>query len=710
MKKTRKMRNLGETGKTGVRRRSLAALFLTLGAATFPTWPGFSSAPASARERGLAVVAKNRIEAILVGVDEYASRNVETLTYAGADAKKLRDALTKIGVPEESVRLFVSRGGLRERPDKATIMAALDEAVKNSGPSSTILVALSGHGFETPDGEAAFCPEDAKISVSGVEIYVDKDSAILISEVAEKLRSDDAKFKLLIVDACRAPAGARTTRGRRSFVTGDASGLAFLQSCSSGESSWEDESVEGGLFTHYFVEGLTGAAADEEGGVSFLGVCDYAARRTKARARALRNASQTPFHRMSGTNFYLVEPGGTRRGGESATASAATFFTEAFQAFSAKDYATAKRKCEASLAASRTEAEKAAARNLLAMIEQAQQPQTGGTPGTQTSTAQSQPQRPTSQPSQTQTASSSNATSDEESYPGDWSDAPKAGTRKTLEVDGIAYNFRYCPAGSFQMGSPTSESGRGSDETQHRVTLDGFWMLETEVTVGMYRSFVKATGHKMGPGYNYQGGWGYNASTGKFEYGSQYTWDNPGFPQTDAHPVTGVDWAGAKAFCDWLARKSGLPIRLPSEAEWEYACRAGSTTAYSFGSDEEDLTKYGNVADASAKRKFPNWTTTVSSEDGYVFTSPVKMFKPNEWNLYDMHGNVGEWCADWYDADYYKTKNSAQGLINETSGSSRVLRGGSRDDGAQNCRSAYRNIYDPTGRNNYNGFRLVLGR
>ena len=371
MKKTREMRKLDKTGeasgankadkadkagKAGKARRSLAALVLTLGAATFPTWPGFSPAPASAQERTLGVVAKNRVEAILVGVDEYASQNVKTLTYAGADAKKLRDALTKIGVPEESVRLFVSRGGLRERPDKATIMAALDEAVKNSGTSSTILVALSGHGFETPDGEAAFCPEDAKISVSGGEVYVDKDSAILISDVAEKLRKANAKFKLLIVDACRAPAGARTTNGRRSFITGDASGLAFLQSCSSGESSWEDESVEGGLFTHYFVEGLTGAAADEEGGVSFLGVCDYAARRTEARARALRNASQTPFHRLSGVNFYLVEPSGTRSGGGKADVDAA-FLARARQlreaAFSAakrKDWATAVSKMEASLA------------------------------------------------------------------------------------------------------------------------------------------------------------------------------------------------------------------------------------------------------------------------------------------------------------------------------------------------------------------------
>jgi formylglycine-generating enzyme required for sulfatase activity len=82
-------------------------------------------------------------------------------------------------------------------------------------------------------------------------------------------------------------------------------------------------------------------------------------------------------------------------------------------------------------------------------------------------------------------------------------------------------------------------------------------MLETEVTVGMRRSFVKATGYKLGSGYNGRGGYGYNASTGKYESGSQYTWDNPGFPQTDAHPVTEVDWAGAVAFCEWLSKETG---------------------------------------------------------------------------------------------------------------------------------------------------------
>ncbi|MBQ2789480.1 MAG: caspase family protein, partial [Thermoguttaceae bacterium] len=145
-----------------------------------------------------------------------------------------------------------------------------------------------------------------------------------------------------------------------------------------------------------------------------------------------------------------------------------------------------------------------------------------------------------------------------------WTDAPPAGTRKTLEIAGVEYAFRYCPAGAFLMGSPESETGRDSDETQHRIALDGFWMLETEVTVGMWRSFVGATNYKTGDGYGGKGGWGYDVETGKREQNHKYTWENPGFSQTDEHPITQVDYPGAVAFCEWLAKETGEPIRLPT--------------------------------------------------------------------------------------------------------------------------------------------------
>ena len=288
---------------------------------------------------------------------------------------------------------------------------------------------------------------------------------------------------------------------------------------------------------------------------------------------------------------------------------------------------------------------------------------------------------------------------------------PAAGTRKTITVKGVEYAFRYCPAGMFEMGSPVYEENRGSDETRHRVILSGFWMLETEVTVGMWRTFAEATNYKTGSGYNGQGGWGFNASTGKFEYGHRYTWENPGFEQTDDRPVTQIDWAGAVAFCAWLADESRLPVRLPTEAEWEYACRAGKTTPYYWGKDEKEAFLYGNVADASAKEYFSDWTNTIDGADGYVFTAPVKSFKPNAWGLYDMCGNVWEWCLDWYDGDYGANLNVVlRDPYGAAEGSERVLRGGGWSNGAKGCRSANRYYSVPTYRDVNDGFRLALGR
>jgi formylglycine-generating enzyme len=150
------------------------------------------------------------------------------------------------------------------------------------------------------------------------------------------------------------------------------------------------------------------------------------------------------------------------------------------------------------------------------------------------------------------------------------------------------------------------------------------------------------------------------------------------------HPVVNVSWNDAVAFCQWLSRKEGKTYRLPTEAEWEYACRAGTITRYCCGDDPETLVSFGNVADAAAKKKYPDWTHVIKGNDGYVFTSRVGSFQPNPFGLYDMHGNAWQWCADWYDPKYY-ANSPAGDPKGPASGQSRVLRGGSWDcwpDGA----------------------------
>jgi formylglycine-generating enzyme required for sulfatase activity len=287
------------------------------------------------------------------------------------------------------------------------------------------------------------------------------------------------------------------------------------------------------------------------------------------------------------------------------------------------------------------------------------------------------------------------------------------GPPKKLAVDlgkGVKLEMVLIPAGEFKMGSPQDEKNRLDDEgPQHRVRIaKPFYMGIHEVTIGQFRQFVADTGYKTDAekGRN-PGAWGWNPDKKEFDFKEKYSWRNAGFEQTDEHPVVNVSWNDAVAFCEWLSKKEGKSYRLPTEAQWEYACRAGTTTRYSSGDDPETLAKVGNVADATAKTKFPDWSWTIAASDGYVFTAPVGKFKPNVFGLYDMHGNVWEWCADWYGNAYYAA-SPADDPKGPASGSVRVRRGGGWGSYAGYCRSAGRNDGTPGGRHSNLGFRVSL--
>jgi len=268
---------------------------------------------------------------------------------------------------------------------------------------------------------------------------------------------------------------------------------------------------------------------------------------------------------------------------------------------------------------------------------------------------------------------------------------PAAKEGKTF-TNSIGMKFVLIPAGTFTMGSPTDEQGREDDERQHRVTLSKpFYMQATEVTVGQWRSFIQKTGFKT-DAETKGGAWIWTGK--KWEKKAGYYWDNPGFSQSEDNPVTCVSWNDVQEFIKWLDRKEGKTYKLPTEAEWEYACRAGSNAAFA----------NGGIADLKCGHD-PNlddmgWYCGNSGEK----TRPVAQKKPNAWGLYDMHGNVWEWCKDWY-GDY--PDGSVTDPKGPSSGTFRVLRAGGWGNVARGCRSALRGRSNPDNLSGDIGFRLA---
>ncbi|MGA2069396.1 MAG: formylglycine-generating enzyme family protein [Thermoguttaceae bacterium] len=302
---------------------------------------------------------------------------------------------------------------------------------------------------------------------------------------------------------------------------------------------------------------------------------------------------------------------------------------------------------------------------------------------------------------------------------------PKEAGGKKQITNSIDMKLVLIPAGEFTMGSRESAEDTAAffnktlsvdvlkadvfkdEHPQHRVRITRPFYLGTyHVTRGQFRQFVADTEYKTDAEKGEKpGAWGWNPEKKGFESSEKYSWRNAGFEQTDEHPVLNVSWNDAVAFCKWLSRKEGKTYRLPTEAEWEYACRAGTTTRYYSGDDPETLAKVANVADAAAKAKFPNWYT-IKASDGYVFTSPVGSFKSNAFGLYDMHGNAWQWCADWYGAKYYDA-SPAEDPTGPASGTVRVLRGGSWVVGPIVTRSGYRFKCSPDLRDYSSGFRVA---
>jgi sulfatase modifying factor 1 len=265
--------------------------------------------------------------------------------------------------------------------------------------------------------------------------------------------------------------------------------------------------------------------------------------------------------------------------------------------------------------------------------------------------------------------------------------------------------FVRIPAGEFIMGSPPSEPLRFDNETAHPVRIShSFYLAATTVTVGQFAAFVHGTGYQTAAEHQGWANGAWDLRQNKWQRLPGASWRNPGFTQTVNHPVVCVTYHDATAFCDWLSAKEKRKYRLPTEAEWEYACRADQQTAYLWGNNPDAGAGWINGCDQTAKDTF-NLFPSFNWSDGYLYTSPVATFKPNAWGLHDMLGNTLEWCSDWYAAYPPGQVTDPSG---PATGSEKILRGGAFVYGPKHCRCAFRGRNLPDFENFYTGFRLAM--
>jgi len=261
-------------------------------------------------------------------------------------------------------------------------------------------------------------------------------------------------------------------------------------------------------------------------------------------------------------------------------------------------------------------------------------------------------------------------------------ETPSAGNETTNEISSESHQpeqgkvitnatgmkLVYIPAGSFMMGSPSNEKGPPEEGPQHEVRIsEGFWMGQTEVTQGQYKSVMNAE-----------------------------PWSGKERVQKSANnPAVYVNWDDAVEFCRKLSQQEGKTYRLPTEAEWEYACRAGTTTRFSFGDRDSSLGDYA-------------WFRDNARKVNEKYAHSVGQKKPNPWGMYDMHGNVWEWCNDWYaEGKGYYGESPRNDPTGPDTGSIRVGRGGGWNYPPHRCRSACRFFSAPLYRPDYLGFRVA---
>lgn len=607
----------------------------------------------------------------MIGNDSYAS--VETLRNARADADTMAAALRKAGY---AVTLEKDRT-LRQMKDTVRAFRA------GIGGGDEVVFYFSGHGVQI-GGMNQLLPIDVRAQT---EDQV-RDDSIALGDLLADIARQKPGLTLAIIDACRDnpfPKTGRAIGGRGLTGVAGATGQMVIYSAGEGQQALDrlgdSDPVKNGVFTRVFIREM------EKRGVSITEVVRVV-REEVYRLAQSANHEQVPaiYDQVLGRFFFYAPI--SNIGGNSAPAQAPA-------TASATDPAALDLAFWNSIKDSKDPQEFAA------YLEQYPAGQFASLARVKQKQLQPQPQALAAAPAPVQPALVV---------------APAPAPAPAAKAPGTV--FRDCadcsemvvvPAGKFAMGSPPSEEGRYDAEGPvHQVSIDKpFALGRYAVTFGEFRTFVRATGYKTEAERNAgnQGCHAWDDSDRTFDWRPGLSWDNPGFDQKDRQPAVCVSWNDAQAYLKWFAQRAGTSYRLPSEAQWEYAARAGTTAARLWGNDPNQACRYANVADQSEFGTY-KWTFRHECNDGYFFTAPVGSYFPNAFGLYDMLGNVWQWTEDCWNASYAGAPPDGSAWTGGDC-ARRVARGGSWFNEPRFVRSAYRFWIEASDRGYFVGFRLA---
>jgi len=590
--------------------------------------------------------------AIAIGINQY--DYLQPLNYAKRDAQLMQEFLCN-EASFEKIYFFSDDSpdidGKPTRPNRANLLRVLRQRFEKPfmGAGDNFWFFFSGHGMRHA-GRDYLMPCDGDPE----EI---ENTAIAINYVTERLRCCGADNVVLILDACRS-LGTRAGEGigRQTAEEASQQGVISIFSCSPQEYSYEIEALQQGAFTTALLEGLgiKGKCATVEKLDRYLNL------RVPEILRQHQNGRQTPYiiaEPVNKSHLILVPQYATQ-------ADIATLKIDAYRAQVKEDFDLAKQLWIRVLAAASGQ-DLEAIETLEDIARRRWEREQAPVPPPRNTAANSAKGESIVEKNPLKTFQFEVVTVNAK---GKITNRRKE-EAKYFEQDlgnGVTLEMVQIPGGTFMMGSPEGEAELGDYESpQHQVKVPGFFMGKYAVTQAQYQAIMS---------------------------------NNPSNFKREKRPVEKVSWDDAVEFCKKLSQKKGKTYRLPSEAEWEYACRAGTTTPFYFGETiTTDLVNYDG--------KYPYGS---APEGEYrEQTIDVGKFPPNSFGLYDMHGNVWEWCLDVCNDNYQGAPKDGSAWLTGKDNNIKLLRGGSWIFNARNCRSAYRSYNARANRYNDVGFRVV---